>query len=686
MASRDAKIREKSRQRLAKSYRDADFSYDYPYGKDFRPTSELTAFILGEINRRCAMSAAIRTDYMPYWQEADRVLRFYMPSSEWDRKRKMRDPRKPITIVLPISFNIRETFVSHMASVFLQRAEIQRYRGVGSPESTIGAILLERVCSRQALWFQEARKLMQHWADAFTYGFGVSGISWSKRTARNRIIRKITELEAEMAKLQGKRFSKDDMLNLPSEFPAVLCEGSELTTIDPYQVFMDGNHNIADVQDAEYFGWQYATSVVKLLERETDPEEELFNARYVRLLAENNGGKSAYWNRTDKRNISGKSTGYYDNPATRDVHVTVMCIQLVPSEWGLSNSDYPQKWVFEVAGDEIIISAQPLDYDHGQFPVVTCAPNLDAHSVAPISHLTSISAIQTACDWLMKAKFDFTTTILNGRLFVNPKKVEMSDLMSGENGQLVRVKSSSYDDDRIDKYVYQLQTQDVTPRNIPDTLMMERMAQEGLGISPAMQGDLRSQSPERPGQLGIEAILSGPRTRMGMIALAIDQQMMIPLAYQKAFNTLQFMDQDVWVPLIGNQEEALRKYFKEEVGNGPDIQVTREMLNITFDVLPSSGLRPNEPDPSAMSELAKTMLANPEVLIDFISQYRHADIIAEFFRSLGVNNIEEFRVVDEEGNGSVQIATAPDQTIQQEVQAGNLVPVGGQGGEGIDIG
>jgi hypothetical protein len=42
--------------------------------------------------------------------------------------------------------------------------------------------------------------------------------------------------------------------------------------------------------------------------------------------------------------------------------------ELIPADWGLGSGKVPEKWVFTVGNDAVIIGAQPLGYYHNKFP------------------------------------------------------------------------------------------------------------------------------------------------------------------------------------------------------------------------------------------------------------------------------------------------------------------------------
>jgi hypothetical protein len=103
----------------------------------------------------------------------------------------------------------------------------------------------------------------------------------------------------------------------------------------------------------------------------------------------------------------------------------------------------------------------------------------------------------------------------------------------------------------------------------------------------------------------------------------------------------------------------------DEYGVGPQdrIPVSPFDLLIDFDVLVKDGSIPGGSYNDAWTQLFQVIAAQPLLLMKF-------DIVRIFkhiARSLGAKNVEDFEIVG-----------APDEAVARQVEAGNLVPAGGE--------
>jgi len=533
-------------QRIQQSLEEMDLDYEYPLGLDLHPRSALTKHIIEMVSNYAAAARAEFQKHESDYNEIDETLRAYMPADEWDDKVAALDPRKPTTIVLPMTFAHRETYLASMHSIYFRDGLIHPYRGVGSPRARIGGALLERVVARQGQWFNEELHLDTQWSDAFGYGRGLIALNWTKKKGANPRSEQASALLAQLLRDQhGIQVDEGDMLHYFDD--VVLAEGTELQPIDLYQSLLDPNVAPNQFQKSAFVGWLYNTTPTRLLREETDPEEQMFNGKAVYYLVQQGQGRSTWWNYGNSRNHEDSIDQARGRETDQTLHVIRMMVDLVPKDHGLGSEDRPVKWLFEVAGDRVVIRCHPLKYYHGDYPAVLCAPNTDGHSVSPVSHLWITHGLQKFSNWLAKARMDAVLTVLNGMLFVDSSKVNLDDLMRPANGKFVRVNTSAFSAGGVESAVFPVPINDPTQGHLPDLAILDEIARHGNGASDIPQGQL-GDMPERPGRLGIEMAAQGQMGRLARIARILWHQQMMPIAQQMAYNTQQFMGEEVTVP------------------------------------------------------------------------------------------------------------------------------------------
>lgn len=649
-----------------------DWGYTYPEEMDLRPGSELTRIIIEDMHECIHECRSVTQNMEPQWSEMDKTLGLYMPADEWDQEQKDIDPRRPITIVTPMTFQNKELYQSFFYSNLLKRREIQKYRGLGSREALVAGAKMELLNAVQSGWFKERTIVDMAIGQSVSYGRSFVAAKWTRQTRRRPTTVQASNILAFELSRRGQPVLPGE--NVRYQDDMVTKEGTELFNLDIRKVFYDPHVSSNNLQDGEYVGWVYNTNAPALINREADPEQGIFNCRYVQNAAKHRQATSV-WMDDKKRNFSpdGEITpeDASSNEQTSPVDVIVFCRHLIPAAYGINSETKPEKWIFEVAADDIIIRADRLEDDHCCYPVLDMALNADGVLPNPIGHLMLIQGSQRLSDWLWKTKQDAVRTILNGLIFFDPAKVDPDDMMNPGMGKYVRVRNGSYNDGGVGNYVHQMQITDPTEQHPITAAQIMAMAQEGIGTGEVSRGDL-SNVPDRPTKMGIQAATSGGFARMGLLAHRIDEQFLVPLAEIKAYNTRQYLGGEVFIPVAGRYEELLRA----EYGLQPnmDLAVYPEELDFALEVETLLSDIGGMQDLTGMGEILKTSMTNPIVQMTVGQMLDWEKVFLSYFRKIGFDDIHEFRRMAPQGMG-VNVVPMQDQQVQQMAQSGQLVPI-----------
>jgi hypothetical protein len=651
-------------------------SSNYPEGVDLHPSSETHSALLQMI-LQCAKDAMPVLDGVkPEWKKIDYSMTAFVPLDEQEARDKAKDWRDPVNLVIPASYASRETHLTYLWSAFI-RDPIHRYKGHG--QDRVSAMLLEQVVQKQTALFQHALAMDAWMKDGLTYGIGAMHVGWAKHRVEHTIKTEVTEVIQEALKGTGNTAKIGEIIRHLEE--RVAYEGSKLTPIDPYRLLLDPGVTPETFQDGEFIGWLEETTLARLKRDESDPEMRLFNIDAVRKIHHGGGAKSQFWNEDtgrNTRNMTEMAGEGMDQRVKHPVHLIKVFVDLIPEEWDLSDRTRPQKWAFTVAGDKIIIQAGPLDLDHGRYPVVINAPNADGHSVVPVSHMATTYGIQQAIDRLLVSHIINTIRGANIELLFDPKSVYMDDLKAGSGPRLIRIKRNAFNGEPLSNYVQQLQVANVTQGNIASASVLMDILKSGQGTTDITMGDM-SGMPERPTSQGLGMAQNASLSRLQRIAQKIGIQGMGPLAYQLAYNTTQFMDESVFVDMGGRNEKQLRLAYGSLDGVPDEIEVSPGDLNPYFDVEPHDGTLPDKENTMAWTEIMKTLLATPGAAEEIAQRSDIFKVFMHWAKLAGANDLNEFV---REGGGNFQPQVVPDgpgSAFQQQVQAGNLVPVQGLG-------
>ena len=650
-----------------------DWDYKYPRGLDLRPGSRLHETILQKILEQCEYSKRVIDGMKDQWKKLDWSLNTYVPLDEAEAAVKNKDWRKPVNIVIPITFASLETFLTYLQSAFIQDP-IHQY--VGHGENRVGAMLLERMVAKHGQWFKEPLKLDTMWRDMLTYGIGAAHIGWAKHRVRRTVSTEVDELLFEAlkgTKLQAKR---GEILRYLEE--EVAYEGNRLYTIDPYRIFLDPRVSPNDYQDASFIGWVEDGDIYDLLSREDDEDEGLFNVKALHNMAARNEASSKFFLDESGRNTRQQNETFGSSADPREnspVHLIRIYMRLIPSQCGLGKEDRPETWGFTVGGDSVIIQADRMNFDHGHYPIVIGAPNTDGHSVLPVSYLATTYGMQQTIDQYFRMHFEEVRTSINNKLVVDASQVEWEDLLDSRNGGIIRVRRDNYNVTNLDAVVKQLQTSAVTGNHVRDAGVMIDLLRQANGTTDITMGNLAAM-PERPTATGIDAAKTGALSRLQRIAQIIGRQCMDDIAWQCAYNSIQFQSMPMFIELAGRHEQQLRTAYGYAPGQMGEIEIGPYDLQPYFDVVPRDGALPNNENAQAWTTIMQTLLGVEGLGAQIAARSDVFKIFTHWARIMGARDIHEF--VNDGGNQQVQPQVVPEQmmgALEQQVQAGNMVPM-----------
>jgi len=419
--------------------------YEYADGLDLKPGSDLHNSLKTKILQRAVEASGVMSNRYTAWNDIDRVLTTYVELDEKEKDIKSKDERKPVSIVFPYSDTILETLLGYMVAAFFQDP-IFRYEGV-SPEDTIGAILLEKLIGLQCYRAKVPLELHTMFRDGLAYGFGVVIPYWDKIYGKKTVKREKGFFSVIRNMFVREGFEKDVEENV------LLFEGNKLSNVDPYLCLPDPSVPIHRIQDGEYFGWVDRTNYMDLLSEERN-SDDLFNVKYLKSV--HNKQTSIFGeDKSDReRKSMGGTTQYTQSGShgqvprtsmsTNNVDVINMYIKIIPKEWKVGDGEYPEKWLFSLAADDVIIRAKPIDLDHNMFPVAICAPDFDGYSTTPISRLEKLFGLQKIVDWLFNMHIANVRKSINDMFVYDPYLVNSNDLKNPGPGKLIRLRRPAW--------------------------------------------------------------------------------------------------------------------------------------------------------------------------------------------------------------------------------------------------
>ena len=339
-----------------------------------------------------------------------------------------------------------------------------------------------------------------------------------------------------------------------------------------------------------------------------------------------------------------------------------MYINLIPKDWKLSTSEYPEKWFFQLSADDIITRCEKADHNHGMYPMAVASSEFDGYSITPIGRMEILTGLQTTLDFLFNSHVANVRKAINDMLVVDPYLVNINDLKEPEPGKLIRLRRPAWGRG-VDKVVQQLQVNDITRLNISDSAYITQWMDRISGADQSMQGALRQGGPERLTKSEFQGTRGSAVSRLQRLAMIIGMQFMQDIGNMFAVHTQQYMTKETYVKIAGPYEQQLMRIYNKQ-----NVRVSPNDIAINYDVIVRDGSIPGGNFSEAWLEMFKVISGSPLLMQEFdISR-----IFMYIAQQLGAKNVEDFK----RATNQVQPTVMPDQQVQQQVQAGNMVPLG----------
>lgn len=640
-----------------KNFMARQYDYNYPEGLDLHPDSEdhakLLKFLLDYVRRSYDIVSRRHQD----WREIDRKVTAFIELDSEEEGVKARDSRKPVSLVVPMSYATLETLLTYRVAAYL-RSPIFEYQPSKDSADLLKALVLQSLIERDVVRQKVGLDLYTMWMDEFKYGFGAARAVWIREMGFK------TKPVYEEKKLLGVKYGQPRFTGEYVQEEVVSYEGNALEVIDPYNTLPDPNVPIHNFQKGEFFGYVDRKTFTSLMMLEKESEDDIFNVRYLK------GGdfRSAYYS------SSPDTTGRYDRTGidpdgvargsgeSSVVDVIWIYVKIIPSDFGLGDYEYPEIWSFGIAGDRVIIHAAPLRLDFNKFPIAVNACEFDGHSMLPVSRLEIEYPLQKAVDWLWSSHQANVRKSVNNMIIYDPSVINSYDMVDSKSGLLARARPSAWGRD-IRNSIFQLTIQDVTRGNVADMLTLMDISRRVMGTVDSVQG-VQERRGERVSATEARDTRFSALSRLEKMAKISAMQGHYDIARMFASNTLQFMSEEQYVKISGDYATILG----QEYGTGY-FKVDLKEFDLDYDIVVQDGTIPGGEYADIWERLLAHAEKNPEIFqrIDSVRVWLH------IARQLGAKNPSAF--LKQGGVEAMQSRVAPDEEIDKKVQAGDAVPV-----------
>lgn len=590
------------------------------------------------------------------WRENEEAYMIYLPEKEKDRKRReLRDAGEPqyTTLKIPFDYAVLMSAHTYLTSVFLGRSPIVQYEGRNA-QGEDGVLAVEAIMDYQ---IRVGKHLPTHYIwlmDANKYGLGVLGKYWDEEKI---VVNREEEVEDTFLGVPlgtTKKQLRPETING--------YQGNRTYNVRPWDFITDPRVTIQNYQEGEFcgrhteIGWNRVVKGAAV--------GRYFNigaARMTRGTGGANRDRIAEHIRNYPFEMS-EGNRFSDHAHLHGVELIELYVELIPREWQLSNSTYPEKWVFVIANEQVIIAAQPLGEYHNKYPFDLLEYEMDGYAMHKRGLLEIIGPLTDTMTWLMNTHFYNTRQALNNMFVVDPTKVVLKDLKDPSPGKIIRLKEEMYGQD-VRSAIWQFPVNDVTQTHVSDTQIISQLIQRVSGVNDQVMGLLNSGG--RKTATEVRTSSSFGVNRLKTIAEWFSVTGYADYAQHSLQTTQQRYDTEMKLRLAGDA-------FLHS-GAQRHLTVSPQDIQGFYDFVPVDGTLPV--DRFAQVNMWGTLMQQFAAMPQVLQQFDIARIFAWVAQLGGLKNIHRFRIQLED---PMQLAAA--------AQAGNVIPIGAASGPGNNAG
>jgi hypothetical protein len=603
--------------------------------------SELHRKLIKMIQPRIKMSESAQSHMHEKWKRAEEMMMAYLPETEDDAIRKSaRENNGTLsytTIQIPYTYAMVMSAHTYWTSVFFGRTPVHQFAGRhGESEQQTQALeaLIDYQVGRGGMlgpyyiWILDAAK----------YGVGILGTYWDIE-------------EIQYAKLSP---GPDGGL-IQTSMRQRGYTGNRAYNIAPYDFLPDPRVPVGRFQEGEFACVLKRISWNDILRRRA--LGYYMNIDELKGVIKDPSRSYESEGTPERPDINRTLLQDYDNndhPAV--VPAYEFYVELVPKEWGLGGSDFPEKWVFTLTADySLIIGAQPLGMIHGKFPFDVIEGEIEGYGLYNRGIPQTMENLQNVMDWLFNSHFFNVRAALNNQFIMDPSRIMVKDAEEAGPGFIFRLKPEAYGQD-IRSFFHQVPVSDVTRQHMTDIQSVNSLGERVMGINDAMMGQ---SSGGRKTAAEVRTTTGFGTNRLKTIAEYMSATAFAPHAQKLVQSSQQYYDGQLKLRIVGDLAQSAGPGF---------INVDQNSIAGFYDLVPVDGTLPV--DRFAQAALWKDLLANLRSVPQVMMQYDVAKIFAWVATLAGIKNINQFKVAP-----GVQIV--PDEQMTDQAQRGNVVPITG---------
>lgn len=609
------------------------------------PENKLHKKLIAMVASRIRMAEKAHGNRHDQWRKAEETTLAYLPEQEADAVRRAGRDNRGIqtytTIQLPYSYALLMSAHTYWTSVFFARDPVHQFSGRHG-ESEMQVQALEALIGYQV----EVGEMMGPYYiwlyDSGKYGVGILGQYWDKEKIHYGQI-------VEMRSTDGT----SGIYQATQEVDGY--QGNKVYNVSPYDFMHDPRVPIGQFQRGEFccsrrrMGWSdilrrqdqgYFMNVDEIKKHVTDKSSSDGSSKLERpqFTLSDLDDYDLGTNKDSKHPAGAVFWEFY--------------VELIPSEWGVGDTKFPQKWCFTITEDlELLVGATPLGYMHGRFPFDILETEIEGYGTHNRGIPEIMEPLQKTMDWLINSHFYNVRASMNNQFIVDPSKLVIKDVQNTGPGFLWRLRPEAYGAD-ITKLFHQVTVQDMTRGNMGDLTSMIQIGERTLGINDQIMGALSSSG--RKTATEVRTSTGFGVNRLKTVSEYMSATGFAPHSQKLVQSSQQYYDVQGKLRIVGDLILDAGQKF---------IDVGPEEIAGFYSFVPVDGVLPI--DRMAQANLWKEIFAGLRMMPPQIAQgYDWPKMFGWMATLGGLKNIHRFK-----------IQVMPDQILQQQADRGNVVPM-----------
>jgi hypothetical protein len=585
----------------------------------------LHAKVLDRCMQLVKMSRNKMSDYYSMWDERLRVWEAERSLDKEDKKSKAHG--EPVKMVVPLTYAQIMTFVAISMMLLKQRPRLFEKQATG-PEDHKLKEPSEKLLERDLRHSKFDITLFQFLLDLARLDIGVIKHSW---TAEKVVVTVEEDVESEMISMETGQPVVTETKKGYKEVRSF--QGNKIFSVSPYRFFPDVRLPLKRLHEGEFCASEDEWPEVEL--KWMQNSKEIAGLKHVAKSFPHDSVNSRERSRFEFIDINDTTT------MSSMYCITEVQLKIIPSEFELEDGTklgpekFPVKYLVWVANDQRVVKFEPLDYPHGEFTYEVGQFTPDDHRFINKSLAAIIDKLQSVVDWFINSRIQSVRRTLDNQLVVDPSGVDISTVV---NRSRVIMLKKGVGRSGVDRYIKQLNVQDVTAGHLADASVLQQTMQVVTGINDNALGQFnqgrRSASEAR-------VVAQSAAARLKLIVGLVWEQALAPLGRKLLLNHRAFIDEEEFAKVVGEN------VMMEQPELFPAFALPIEQLVGSEDLFSFDGTLPSEKGFLAQSlqELLGIVMQDPQVAQMF--DINPKGILEEIMTLRGITDLSRFSFMND---------------------------------------